>query len=126
MKEHVSSRPHESEVGFPDFASFELGLELAGLETASCEEQRAGSVLVWSIVGVWSSMGSFVGREGQMRQPRAGKRRICACVPCQGGELATVLPQVRTAVALLPSRSELNRPKNCEAGRGKPNLKSTC
>ena len=38
----------ESEVSFLDFALFELDKELASLEATSCEEERAGGVLMRS------------------------------------------------------------------------------
>ena len=45
-RERLFSCLGESEVRFLDVVLFELDLELAGLETASCEKERAGCVLV--------------------------------------------------------------------------------
>ena len=45
-RERLFSRLGESEVSFLDVMLSELDLELAGLETASCEKERAGRVLV--------------------------------------------------------------------------------
>ena len=49
-RKRVSPRLHESEISFLDIVSLELDLELAGLRTRSCEEERAGRVLIclWS------------------------------------------------------------------------------
>lgn len=46
IRKRVFSGLYQSEVGFLDFASTELGTELASLEAVSCEEERAGCVLV--------------------------------------------------------------------------------
>jgi len=48
IRKRVFSRLDQSEIGFLDCALPELGTELASLETVSCEEERAGCVLVWS------------------------------------------------------------------------------
>ena len=46
IRKRVLSRLYQSEVGFLDSALTELGTELASLEMVSCEEKRAGCVLV--------------------------------------------------------------------------------
>ena len=46
-RKRVFPRLHQGEISFLDCAFTELGAELASLESVSCEEERAGCILVW-------------------------------------------------------------------------------
>ena len=68
VRKRVFPGLHQGEVSLPDPALTELMIELASLESVSCEEERAGCVLIYNSDRY--EWGSFVGREGYMRNPR--------------------------------------------------------
>jgi len=95
IREGLFPRLDESEVSFLYFALFELEVELASLEAASCEKECAGRVLGPGIA-VNGGFFSLVSHEVTVLHKRWREG-----VPCQGGVLATVPPAVQTAVSPL-------------------------